>query len=392
MYFLKDADLKNKRVLLRTDFNVPLSPNGEILDDSRIKAAIPTIKYILGQNPQELIILSHIGRPVIRPNENIETIINGNKLLRMESVIKRLISLLEIKTKEIEVEESSNLRLSIYHLAEKIKVIENLRFDIREEKADESFARQLADQGEVFVNDAFSMCHRRHASIVILPKLLPSYAGLQLEKEIQNLSPLLLKPPKPFVLILGGAKVKDKILTLNNFFKKIDYCLLGGVMANTFLKARNFDIKKSVVEKERLSLASELFEKAPQKFILPNDFSWEREKIVDIGPATIRQFETFIAKAKTIFWNGPIGLTSGGLDRYFAGSNAVARAIAANKNALSIVSGGDTAEIIDRLKLRNEISFLSTGGGATLEFLTFGNLPGLEALGFNMKNMQHESF
>ncbi len=374
---LKEIDVKNKKVIVRVDYNVPLGKDG-IVDDARIKASLPTIKYLLQSGAKEIYLISHLGRPVVRPKEKIEAIIAGNKNLVLKPIAENLTNWLKIKTKpQI---KSIGISLPAYKLNKNIYLLENIRFDSREEKNDPEFAKELASLGEIFVMDAFGAAHRAHASIVGVAKLLPSCAGFLVEKEVENLSKLLAKPDRPFVVILGGAKIDDKIMALKNIYKKADQILLGGVMANTFLKARNYDIKKSLFESQRLEIANDLFDLAPKKYNIPVDFIWWQDKIVDIGPNTILNFEKIVSKAKTIFYNGTMGLTSLGNRSFDKGTKAIINAIA-NSGATSIICGGDTIAEVDALKLNSKISFVSTGGGASLEFLSGKPLPGIEILG-----------
>lgn len=379
MKIITQEKFKNKAVILRVNFNVPLDKFGKIEDDSRIVASLPTIKYILQSKPKALILISHLGRPVVRSKEKIETIILGNKNLTLKPIAQRLADWLKIKG-EIKLEKNSNFSLPFYRITKNLALMENIRFDSREEKNDLEFSKEIANLGDIYVNDAFGVCHREHASVVGITKYLPSYAGLLVEKEIKTLSSLLAKPAHPFVVISGGAKIKDKILAIKNIIKKTDFILLGGVMANTFMKTRGVDVKKSVFENDRLDVANELFDLAPRKFILPTDLVWDKEKIVDIGLSTANHFQKLIARAKTVFWNGTMGLTSLGLQRFKRGTELIASAIADSK-ATSVVCGGDTISEINQLGLKNKITFISTGGGASLEFLAGEKLPGIEALG-----------
>jgi len=379
MKMITQEKFKGKSVLLRVDYNVPINNKGDIEDDARILATLPTLKYLLQSKPKEIILISHLGRPVVRPKERIQAIISGNKNLVLRPVAEKLSSWLKLKTK-ITVEKKPNFSLPFYRISKNILLMENIRFDLREEKNDLEFSRQLASLGDVYVDDAFAVCHREHASVVGISKYLPSFAGFLIEKEIKNLSTLLTKPEHPFVVISGGAKISDKILAIKNILKKTDYILLGGVMANTFMKGRGIDIKKSVCENEKVEFANDLFDLAPRKFILPTDLVWDKEKIVDIGNSTVSHFQKIIAKAETIFWNGTMGLTSLGMQRFKRGTQLIAKAVVESK-ATSIVCGGDTISEINQLGLGGKITFVSTGGGASLEFLAGEKLPGIEALG-----------
>ncbi len=378
MKTVKDAQLKNKKVLLRVDFNVPLNSRGEIEDDERIKASLPTIKYILQSGASELLIIAHLGRPVVRAGENINLIMKGNRNLNLEPVAKRLAKWLKIKN-EIKLVKLNNFILPAYKIAKNIHLIENIRFDAREELNDKDFAQSLADLGQVYVNDAFGVSHRAHASVSAITEFVPSYLGLLMEKEITNLSKLLEKPERPFVAIIGGAKIKTKIMAIKNIIKKVDFILLGGVMANTFMKARGIDIRDSVYEADKIEVANDLFDMATKKFILPSDIVWERRKIVDIGPQTIENYKKIILKAKTIFYNGTMGLTSTGSKKFKHGTEEIIKSLS-QSNATTIVCGGDTISEVNQLNLADKITFISTGGGASLEFLAGEKLPGIEAV------------
>jgi len=376
MKLLTDAQIKGKSIILRVDFNVPVDLKGNILDDSRIRAALKTIKYILKKLPKKLILITHFGRPVMRAHEKLDLIIKGNQLLTLSKVVKECAKIINYKT---EIEKIQINNFPAYKISDVIYMIENIRFFDGEEKNDIDFSKKLANLGDIYVNDAFSVCHRGHASLVGIPQFLPSYAGFQLETEIENLSSLLKKPAHPLVLILGGAKIIDKILILKNLIKKVDFVLLGGVMANTFLKTRNIDIKNSVYEPERLRLAADLFDSSSKKFILPVDIVWDNDKIVDIGPSTVLQYQKIIAKAKTIFWNGTLGFTSSGREKFRKGTLSIADAVS-KSSGTSIVCGGDTLGEISRAKLISKMTFVSTGGGAALKFLAGEKMPGIEAL------------
>jgi phosphoglycerate kinase len=377
MKTVKDAQLKNKKVLLRVDFNVPIN-NCIIEDDARIRASLPTIKHILQSGAKELIIIAHLGRPVVRAKENVELIIQGNKNLTLKPVAQKLAQWLKIKG-EIKLVKLNNFILPAYKIAKNIYLLENIRFDSREEANDKDFAKSLATLGQIYVNDAFGVSHRAHASVSAITEFLPSYAGFLIEKEIANLSQLLAKPERPFVAIIGGAKIKTKIMALKNIIKKVDYILLGGVMANTFMKAREIDIRESVYEPDKLEVANDLFDMATRKFVLPSDIVWDRRRIVDIGPQTIENYKKIIAKAKTIFFNGTMGLTSNASRPFKKGTVAIIKALVDSK-ATTIICGGDTISEVNQLKLGDKITFISTGGGASLEFLAGEKMPGIEAI------------
>lgn len=381
MKYIKDLptkDLKDKKVVVRVDFNVPISPKGEIEDDSRIKASLKTIKFLLQSGVKEITLISHLGRPVVRPKEKIENIASGNQKLILAPVAEKLAEWLKIKSNPEKI-IIKKINYPAYRISPKIIMMENIRFDWREEKNSEVLSRELASLGNIFVNDAFAVCHRAHSSVVGISKFLPSYAGFLIEREVNNLDKLLAEPEKPFVLILGGAKVYDKMMVIKNILKKVDYILLGGVMANTFMATRGIDVKRSIVEKERLELADKLFRRSPKKFIFPTSLVWDKGKIVDVDPKAVEAWKRYFDKAKTIFWNGTMGLTSMGINKYSFGTQKVAKLVAESK-ATKVVSGGDTIAEVAKLKMESKFDFVSTGGGATLEYLAGEKLPGLEAL------------
>lgn len=380
MKYLKDLplqEIKGKRVVLRVDYNVPILPNGKIADDTRIRLSLKTIKYLL-QSGAKVILVSHLGRPVVRNKEKIERIINGNKNLIMAPIAQRLCNWLKIKSKPRHI-NLKQIVLPAYELRSDLMLLENIRFDSREEKNDPIFTKELSSLADIYVNDAFAVSHREHASIVGITKLLPSYAGFLVQKEIDNLNKLMEKSTRPMLFILGGAKVYDKMMVIKNLLKITDQFLLGGVMANTFMKARNINVDRSVVENDRVELANNLFRKAARKFILPTTLVWDKGRIVDIDPAAVKSWKRYFDKAKTIFWNGTMGLTSLGVHKFARGSEEIAKLMADSK-AVTIVSGGDTIAVVNKLKLLGKMTFVSTGGGATLQYLAGEKLPGLEAL------------
>lgn len=379
MRLIQDAPIKGKEVLVRVDFNVPLTSSGEIEDDYKIRASIPTIKYLMRAGAKRVILVSHLGRPVIRPKERLELIIAGNRSLILEPIANNLAERLKIKTK-IKKQPIKHFTLPAYKISDRLYLLENIRFCLEEERNDRVFAKGLAGLADIYVNDAFAASHREHASVVGVTNYIPAYAGLLIEQETKQLISLFKKPIHPLVLVMGGAKILDKMLALKNLLKKADFILLGGVMANTFLKAQEVDIKLSVYEQDRLTMARELWDSASRKFILPTDFIWDKNKIVDIGPNTITHFERIINRAKTIFWNGTMGLTSLGNRSFRKGTDAMISIMSKSK-ATTLICGGDTIAEVDRLKMIDRIAFISTGGGATLEFLAGEQLPGLEVLG-----------
>jgi len=386
---IKDIDIKGKRVLVRVDFNVPLDENGNITDDTRIVAALPTIEYILNQNAS-VILMSHLGRPKGEVKEN----------LRLNPVAKRLEELLKKPIKKLndcigkEAEEAAkNIKPG------DVILLENLRFHKEEEKNDEEFAKKLASLGDVYVNDAFGAAHRAHASVAAITKFLPSVAGFLLAKEIYYLGNLLKNPERPFIVILGGAKISTKIGVINNLLDKVDKMLIGGGMVFTFLKSKGLNIGTSIVETEKEVEAFEILRKAQneeKEIVLPDDVVVADEikedaktKIVDIyqipdnmggvdiGPKTIKKFKKIINEAKTIFWNGPMGVFE--IDKFAEGTKEIAKAVA-NSNAVTVVGGGDSISALKKFNLLDKITHVSTGGGASLEFVEGKPLPGIVSL------------
>ena len=387
MKFLRDFNFKDKRVLVRVDFNVPLGNDGRVdeKEDWRLEAALPTIRYLLDQRAK-IILLAHLGRP-------------GGKIvesLRLNPVAQRLEELLGQPVVKLddclgqEVEE----RLKNIQAGE-IFLLENLRFHAGEKNNQSDFAHQLAKLGEVYINDAFGVVHRAHASIVGLPQYLPHGVGLLLEKEIKALSKLLDEPVRPLLVIIGGVKISTKIKVIKNFLKKADNLILGGALANTVISAKGFAIGKSVVEEEMVDEVKKLEltniklhipvdiitsidaqGQAPSR-IVPVGRTKEREMILDIGPDTIRLFNQIISQAKMIVWNGPMGVFE--VDRFSSGSQAVAQAVA-QSSAFSVVGGGDSIALLEQLNLTDKIDHISTGGGAMLKFLAGEKLPGIKAL------------
>jgi len=392
---IKDIDLKNKKVLVRVDYNVPINEEGNVEDDTRIKESLPTINYLLEQNCA-IILMSHLGRPKGKPEEKYS----------LKPVAKRLQELLNrkiIMANGITDEETKNLAKELKN--GEIMLLENVRFDPREEKDDESFAKELAslvgDDG-VFVQDAFGSVHRAHASTHAIAKFLPAVCGFLLEKEIKYFDKILTSPKKPFIAILGGAKVSDKIGVIENLLDKVDAIIIGGAMAYTFLLSRGISVGNSLVEKDKLDLAKELLKKAEQKnvnILLPIDHivaekidaSAEAKYIdsvdipegyigVDIGRNTVSRVAPIILSAKTIVWNGPMGVFE--IDNFAEGTKQVATLItqATQKGATTVVGGGDSVSAIKKFKLESGFSHISTGGGASLELLEGKKLPGIEVL------------
>jgi phosphoglycerate kinase len=385
---LRDEELIGKRVLVRVDFNVPIK-NGAITDDRRIREALPTIKYLM-EKGAKVILVSHLGRPKGFQDD-----------LRLDPVAKRLSELLGKPVKKLndcigeEVEkEVANMNPG------DVVLLENIRFYKEEEANDTEFAKKLAKLADLYVNDAFGTAHRAHASTAGVANYIPGVAGLLMKKEIEIMGKALENPDRPFVCILGGAKVSDKIGVIQNLVNKVDVLLIGGGMMFTFLKAMGYEIGKSILEEDKLDLAKDLMSLAKEKgvkFVLPVDAvvvkeikedapttvkdvdKFDKDDIgVDIGPKTIDLFREEIMKAKTIIWNGPMGIFE--IPAFANGTKKVAEAIAENKNCVSIVGGGDTAAAVQLFGLEEKFTHISTGGGASLEFLEGKVLPGVAVL------------
>lgn len=385
---VKDIDFKGKTVLLRADFNVPQDANLNITDDTRIRATLPTIKYIQEQGVKKLILMSHLGRP------------DGQIVAKysLKPVATRLKELLAQDVLFLNDCVGENIKKEIDSSKEKIVLLENLRFHAEEEANDAGFARQLASLADVFVNDAFGTAHRAHASTEGVTHFLKSAAGFLLEKEIQYLGNVVQNPAKPFMVILGGAKVSDKIGMIENLLPKADAIIVGGGMAYTFLKAQGKQIGNSKLEKDKLDLAKSILEQAKslkKEIILPID-NLVVDKIepnskteivgeeipegkiaVDIGPKTIKLFEDKLKSAKTIVWNGPLGIFE--MDAFSQGTREIANFVSDLK-ATTIIGGGDTAAAIMKFKLESKMTHISTGGGASLEYLEGKVLPGVASL------------
>lgn len=385
---VKDIDFKGKTVLMRADFNVPQDANLNITDDTRIRATLPTIKYILSRDVKKLVLMSHLGRP------------DGKVVAKysLKPVASRLKELLGQDVLFLNDCVGENIKQEIDSSSEKVILLENLRFHAEEEANDAGFAKQLAGLAEVFVNDAFGTAHRAHASTEGVTHFLKSAAGFLLEKEIQYLGNAVQNPQKPFMVILGGAKVSDKIGMIENLLPKADAIIVGGGMAYTFLKAQGKQIGNSKLEKEKLDLAKSILAKGKslgRDIVLPVDnivvetidanakIQVVGEEIpegkiaVDIGPQTIKLFEDKLKDAKTIVWNGPLGIFE--MDAFSNGTKEVAHFVAGLK-AVTIIGGGDTAAAIAKFKLEEKMTHISTGGGASLEYLEGKVLPGVAAL------------
>ena len=395
---IRDIELTNRRVLIRVDFNVPLSPDGAITDDTRIRETIPTIEYALRRKAR-VILCSHLGRP---KGKSVPS-------MSLRAVVSRLRELLDhVLGPDENVAFSPTCVGSLAEeMANKLEagqtlLLENLRFHAEEERNDPVFAKQLAKLCDVYVDDAFGSAHRAHASTEgITHHVTQSAAGLLLEKELTYLGKVLTQPDKPFVAILGGAKVSDKIEVIDNLLNKADAIIIGGGMAYTFLNAQGQSTGKSLVEVDKLDVAKAALNKAAKKgvrvllpidHVLADNFAPDANiemfsgtgafpahlMALDIGPKTIELFKKEIADAQTIVWNGPMGVFE--MPVFARGTNAIAQAVAANEDATSIVGGGDSVAAVQQAGVADKITHISTGGGASLEFLEGKKLPGVEAL------------
>jgi phosphoglycerate kinase len=383
---IRDIEVKGKRVLVRVDFNVPLS-EGTVTDDTRIRAALPSIQYLLDRQAT-LILCSHLGRPKGKAVDD----------LRMDPVARRLSELLDRPV--IKLDECVGPEVEAAVLAAKpgdVILLENTRFHPEETQNDPAFAAKLAALADLYVNDAFGTAHRAHASTEGVAQYLPAVAGFLMEKELEFLGSALASPERPFVAILGGAKISDKIGVIENLLGQVDALLIGGGMANTFLKADGYDVAESLVEDGSLDTARGLLARAGTKLVLPVDVTVAdrfdadafsqvvtvsgvppRWRILDIGPRTLELFQERLAGARTVVWNGPMGVFE--FPKFAMGTEAVARMLAALPDATTIIGGGDSAAAIERTGLAGRMSHISTGGGASLEFLEGKTLPGVAAL------------
>ena len=386
---VEDIDVSGKKVIVRCDFNVPQDENGRITDDKRIVAALPTIKYLLEHNAA-VILCSHLGRP------------KGEFKMKysLAPVAERLSELLGQKVtlaKDVIGEDAKKLAAALK--PGEAMLLENVRFHKEEEKNDPAFAKELASMAEIYVNDAFGTAHRAHASTAGIADYLPAVCGFLIQKEISIMGKALADPARPFVAILGGAKVSDKISVINNLIEKCDTIIIGGGMSYTFMKAMGKEIGTSLCEEDKLDLAKDLMKKAEDKgvkLLLPVDtvcadhFAADATPVVydagalpadmmglDIGPKTIELFSDAVKDAGTVVWNGPMGVFE--FDAFAVGTKAVAKAIAAS-HAVSIIGGGDSAAAVEKLGFADKMTHISTGGGASLEFLEGLELPGIACL------------
>ncbi len=386
---IEDIEVAGKKVLVRCDFNVPLDENKNITDENRLIGALPTIKYLI-DHKAKVILCSHLGRPKGEFNEKYS----------LAPVAKRLSELLgqEVKMASDVIGDSAK-SISASLKDGEVMLLENVRFHKEEEKNDPEFSKALASLAEVYVNDAFGTAHRAHASTAGVADYLPAVCGYLIKKEIEIMGKALSNPERPFVAILGGAKVSDKIGVIENLLDKVDYLIIGGGMAYTFLKAKGYEIGTSICENEKIELATSIMEKAQQKgveLLLPvetvvaKEFSADSEPVVvpsdkipadmmgmDIGPKTIELFSEVVKKAKTVIWNGPMGVFE--FPKFAVGTKAIAKALA-ETDAVTIIGGGDSAAAVAQLGFADKMTHISTGGGASLEYLEGIELPGIAAL------------
>ena len=386
---IRDIDLENKKVLIRCDFNVPMDENKNITDNARIVAALPTIKYLL-ENNCAIILCSHLGRPKgeFKPEFSLKPVAKElSKLLNKEVIMANDVIGEDAKKKADELRNGE------------IMLLENVRFHREETDNDPEFSKQLASLAEIYVNDAFGAAHRAHSSTAGVAQYLPAVAGFLIEKELKFLGNALNNPERPFIAILGGAKVSDKIGVIDNLLEKVDTLMIGGGMAYTFFKAQGYEVGKSLCELDKLDLAKELMEKAKNKgvkLMLPADTKIGKEfdintesKTVkcteipadwegfDIGEEAIKQFSEELRKAKTVVWNGPLGLFE--FPQFAVGTNSIAKVLS-EIDATTIIGGGDSAAAVKKAGLQDKMTHISTGGGASLEFLEGKKLPGIECL------------
>lgn len=390
---ITDLDVTSKRVIVRVDFNVPMSKSevGKITDNARILAALPTINYLI-ENKAKVILLSHLGRPKGE----------AKKEFSLEPVAKELSRLLnkEVKFLQSDLVVDDNVKNKVLNLQDgEVALLENTRFRPEETKNIDNFSKELSSLGDIYINDAFGTSHRAHCSNVGLCKFLPSAVGFLVEKEISIMGKALSNPERPFVAILGGAKVSDKITVIENLIEKVDSIIIGGGMAFTFLKSLGYSVGKSLLEEDKIDLAKDLYEKAKSKnvnMLLPvdvvvskefsNDSDFKTVTIdsieedymgLDIGYKTVELFSDEIKKAKTVVWNGPMGVFE--MPNFAKGTFEIAKAIA-ETDSISIIGGGDSASAAEKSGFKDKITHISTGGGASLEFLEGEILPGIDAI------------
>ncbi len=385
---IKDVTIKGKKVIIRVDFNVPIDEQGHITDNRRIAGALPTIQYALSQGAAKVILMSHLGRPAG---------VGFEQAFSLAPVAKGLQELLKENVLLLNDCIGPAVKDAIAQSSERVVLLENLRFHKAEEKNDPAFAKELAVLADVYVNDAFGTAHRAHASTAGITAYLPSVAGFLIEKELQYLGSAINNPKRPLAVILGGAKVSDKIELIKTLLTKANMLVIGGGMAYTFLKAQGINVGNSKLEKDKIDLARELLAEAKAKgvdihltsdFVITQSFMSDDCKIsdvipdgwesLDIGPKTRERYKAVLSTAKTIVWNGPLGVFE--REAYAKGTRAIADHLASLKDATVIVGGGDSAAAVAKFGLEDKMTHISTGGGASLEFLEGKTLPGIAAL------------
>lgn len=386
---IRDIDFKGKRVFVRVDYNAPMDKAGNITDDTRIRATLPTLNFLLDQGAS-LVLAAHLGRPKGGPAPEFSL---APVAAHLSSLMGRKVKFAADCVGPVATSAAEALQPG------EVLMLENLRFHPEEEKNDPAFAKGLAELADVAVNDAFGVSHRAHASVEGITKFLPMVAGFLMEKELDFLGRAVTDPARPYAAIIGGAKVSDKIGVIANLLTKVDVLLIGGGMANTFFAAQGYSVGKSLVEPDKIPLAKDLIAQAKERgvtLLLPTDVvaadkfaadaAWRvttvdsigaEEMVLDIGPSTGAAFGSALSGAKTIVWNGPMGVFE--MDAFAKGTEAVARAVATS-NAVSIVGGGDSVAALEKVGLAGSITHISTGGGASLEFLEGKVLPGVAAL------------
>ncbi len=386
---IKDIDMKGKRVLCRVDFNVPMN-DGTVADDTRIRAAIPTIEY-LSEQGAVVILASHLGRPKGKVKKELSLVPAGKRLS-------------ELIGKNVQISNEvfgENVKKQISQLQSgDIILLENVRFYPGEEQNDPQLAKELAKLADIYVNDAFGTAHRAHVSTEGVAHYLPSVAGFLMEKEIDVLGKALSQPERPFTAIIGGAKVKDKIGVIDHLLDKVDHIIIGGGLAFTFIKAQGYEIGKSLLEEDKIELAKSFIEKAKEKgvefhmpidVVVANEFSEDAEinvvdidsipadwQALDIGPKTVKRYSEVIQQSKLVVWNGPMGVFE--MKPFSNGTKSVAEALANAEHTYSIIGGGDSARAVEQFGLAHKMSHISTGGGASLEFMEGKSLPSIAVL------------
>lgn len=385
---IKDINIKGKKLIIRVDFNVPLDEKFNITDDRRITAALPTIEYALQEGSSKVILMSHLGRP---KGTGFEVDFSLKPVAaRLEQLLKEKVAFLSDCVGDV-------VKSAIASSKERVVLLENLRFHKAEEKNDPAFAKDLASLADIYVNDAFGTAHRAHASTAGITQYLPSVAGFLIEKELQYLGSAINNPKRPLVVILGGAKVSDKIELIKNLIPKANSIIIGGGMAYTFLKAQGISIGNSKLEKDKVDMAKELMEQAKKAgvelalttdFVITQSFESDDCKIsdvipdgwqsLDIGPKTCVYYKKILSTAKTVVWNGPLGVFE--RDAYAKGTRLIADYLASLKDVTTIIGGGDSAAAVAKFGLEDKMTHISTGGGASLEFLEGKELPGIAAL------------